>query len=94
MEEKMSDEQRGDEEVLSEEDHLRNYLEAMVKIDRAMEPLREHGQALRKNYVENGWLTRAQMSMLLKAYRANKNQLDIESFNEMNEFVNRHLPKI
>lgn len=90
----MSDEKRGDEEQLTEEDHIRNYFEAMVKIDRAMEPLREHAKALRQNYAENEWLTRPQMSMILKAYRANKNQFDLDLFNDMMSMVKRQLPQV
>lgn len=89
-----NNEQRGDEEVLSEDDHIRNYFRALVELDRAMEPLRESGKALRANYVENGWLEREQMSMILRAYRANKNQLDMEMFNDMVDMVKREMPKV
>lgn len=91
----MSDEQRGDEEVLTEEDHIRNYFRAMVEIDRAMEPLRETAKALRQNYAENEWLTRKQMSHILKAYRAHGSEsFDIDQFNDMVDMVKRELPKV
>jgi len=90
----MADEQRGDEEVLTEDDHLKNYFKEMVAVDLAMEPLREHQKALKANYVENKWLSREQMSMVLKAYRAHKNDLDLEALGDMVDMVKREIAKV
>ena len=90
----MSDEQRGDEEVLSEEDHLKNFFKEMVTIDRTIEPLREHMIALKANYVENKWLSRDQMSMVLKAYRAHKTDLDLEALQNMVDMVQKEINRV
>jgi|AntAceMinimDraft_6_1070360.scaffolds.fasta_scaffold26536_2 hypothetical protein len=76
---------------LSEEEHLRNYFKAMVAIDNAMEPLKEHMKALKANYVENHWLSRDKMSMILKAYRAHKSELDLEELGEMMDLIKREI---
>ena len=87
----MADEERGDEEVLTEDDHLRNFFKEMIAVDHSMEPLREHQKALKANYVENKWLTRPQMSMVLRAYRAYKSELDLEELDEMLQMVKREI---
>ena len=93
----MSDEENKSEEkekVLTHEDHMFNYFREMVKVDLAMEPLREHGKAMRENYVENEWLSRAEMSLMLKAYRANKNEkFDIDDFDQAIDFVKENIVK-
>lgn len=74
---------RGDEEVLSKKDHIVNYAKALDAVESEMEPFREHKRALKESYIENGWLSKEELSMVLRVYRANKNQLDIEQFNDI-----------
>lgn len=90
----MTEEKRGDEENLTEEDHIKNFFQAMVLNDQAMEPYRDHAKALRANYADNGWLSRPQMSMILKAYRAHKGELDLEEFTDMFDMVKRNIHKV
>jgi len=90
----MTDEKRGDEENLTEEDHVMNFFKSMVLNDMAMEPYRDHAKALRANYVDNQWLTRSQMTMILKAYRAHKSELDLEDFNAMFDMVKKNINKV
>lgn len=89
----MTDEKRGDEEELTVEDHMRNYFKAFVEIDRAMEPFKEHKKALKQNYVDNKWLTREQMSLILRAYRDNENELDFKDYEDAFNLVKRTLKK-
>jgi hypothetical protein len=65
------------EENLTKEDHVQNYVKALDQTLRAMEPFREHLKDLKKSYVENEWLSRSEMSAVLKAYRALKNDEDL-----------------
>lgn len=89
----MTEESRTQDEY-TEEEHLEKFFKEFVTVDRAMEPLKEHLIALKANYVENKWLSRDQMSMVLKGYRAAKDDLDLEQLGEMMDMVKKQLLKL
>jgi len=66
-----------EDEVLTKEQLIVRYAKALDEVDRAMEPFREHKKELKASYLENGWLTKDEMSMILKAYRLLKKEEDI-----------------
>jgi hypothetical protein len=66
-----------EDKKLTKEDHVQNYVKALDQTLRAMEPFREHLKDLKRSYVENEWLSRAEMSAVLKAYRSLKNDEDL-----------------
>ena len=61
---------------------IEKYIKSLATIEMAMEPLKEQKKALRQNYIENGWLSREEISTSVKAYRFLKNKLDIDEFND------------
>lgn len=71
----MSD--QNEEKKLTKDEIIVNYIKALDEIDRAMEPYREHRSALKKNYVDNHWLTKEEQSLILKAYRMLKDDQDL-----------------
>lgn len=66
-----------DEVVLTKEEHVQNYAKALDQTIKAMEPFREHLKDLKRSYVENHWLSREEMSSVLKAYRSLKKDEDL-----------------
>jgi hypothetical protein len=66
-----------EDEVLTKEELIVRYAKALDEVDRAMEPFREHKKELKQSYLENGWLTKDEMSMILKAYRMMKSEEDL-----------------
>ena len=66
-----------EDEVLTKEELIVRYAKALDEVDRAMEPFREHKKELKQSYIENGWLTKDEMSMILKAYRMMKKEEDL-----------------
>lgn len=66
-----------EEETLTKEQLIIRYAKALDEVDRAMEPFREHKKELKASYLENGWLTKDEMSMILKAYRMMKKEEDL-----------------
>ena len=62
----------------TKEEHITNYIKPLSQIEDEMEPYKEHKRDLKKNYLENGWLEREEISMAVKAYRLMKNNIDIE----------------
>ena len=72
----MSDTNQQDE-VLTKEELIVRYAKSLDELDRAMEPFREHKKELKASYLENGWLTKDEMSVILKAYRMMKKEEDL-----------------
>lgn len=66
-----------EDEVLTKEELIVRYAKALDEVDRAMEPFREHKKELKQSYLENGWLTKDEMSMVLKAYRMMRKEEDL-----------------
>jgi len=74
--EKMSS--NNDDKLLSKEEHLSNYIKTFVAIEDAMEPFKEQRKDLRESYNENGWLTKEEMRLAVKAYRLYESETDME----------------
>ena len=51
----------------------------------AMEPFKEQKRDLKTNYVENGWLTKQDISLAVKAYRLAKSDTDMSQLIDMVE---------
>jgi len=56
------------------------YIRSLRAIEDAIEPYAEQKRELRKDFKEQGWLTKEEISMTVKAYRMMKNEVDIEQF--------------
>lgn len=63
--------------------HIINYVKSLAAIEDEMEPYKESRRELRKNYVDNDYLTRGEIRMAVKAYRMIQNDVDLEELNEM-----------
>lgn len=60
------------------EERVVEYIKSLAAIEEAMEPFKEQKRALKGNYIENGWLTREDISMAVKAFRMVKDNTDPE----------------
>ena len=56
------------------------YIKSLKAIEDAIEPYAEQKRELRKDFKEQGWLTKEEISMTVKAYRMMKKDMDIEQF--------------
>ena len=66
------------EEKLTKEDYIARYARALDEIEKALEPFREHKRDLKRSFIENNWLSQEEMSMVLRAYRMLKGDLDLD----------------
>lgn len=64
--------------MLKKEEHLANYIKTFVALEDAMEPFKEQRKDLRESYSENGWLSKEEMRLAVKAYRLYKSETDME----------------
>ena len=74
------------EKLLTKEQHLANYIKTFVAIEDAMEPFKDQRKDLRESYDENGWLTKQEMRLAVKAYRLYKSETDMEV---LTDYVNK-----
>jgi len=65
------------EEVVSKEQRMIDYAKSLDEIEKSIEPFREHKKDLKTSYLENNWLTKEEMSLVLKAYRSIKKEEDL-----------------
>ena len=68
--------------LITKEEHLANYIKTFVAIEDAMEPFKEQRKDLRESYNENGWLTKEEMRLAVKAYRLYKSETDMEALTD------------
>ena len=68
---------------LTTEEYVVEYIKAFKSVEDEMEPYKEHKKDLKKNYVENGWLSKQEISQGLRAYRMLKKGENIDDFTEI-----------
>ena len=67
------------EEPRSKEQHMGDYIKSVKTLEDAMEPYKEQKRELKTEYVDNGWLTKEDISLTTRAYRLLKNDVDIDA---------------
>jgi hypothetical protein len=77
---------KNNEKSASREEHLSNYIKTFVAIEDAIEPFKEQRKDLRESYSENGWLSKEEMRLAVKAYRLYKSETDM---NLLSEYVDK-----
>ena len=70
---------------LTKDEYVVEYIKALKAIEDEMEPYKEQKRDLRKEYDENGWLTKDEQRMAVKAYRLLKEDVDIGELIDMYE---------
>jgi hypothetical protein len=67
---------------LTKEDHVVNYIKSLAAIEEAMLPYRDQRKDLRKSYMENDWLEKADIKTAVRAYRLMKQDVDFDELRE------------
>ncbi len=67
----------------TKEERVREFVKAMQAIEQAMQPFKEQRSDLKKNYVENDWLSKSEMKNVIKAYRLMKDETDFAELESM-----------
>jgi len=76
-------------EETTKEEYAINYLKSLIALEEAMEPYKEQKKDLRKEYIENGWLTRQDIWSAVKAFRLYQKEADMDDLNDMFETVEK-----
>ncbi len=74
---------------LTTKEYVVEYIKALKAVEDEMEPFKEHKRDLRKNYVQNGWLTKDEMRQAVRAYRMMKKDDNLDQFTEFFEQISK-----
>ena len=66
----------------TKEERIKSYIKQFAAIEEAMEPFKDQRRDLRDNYDENGWLTKEEMRLAVKAYRLVKSDTDMDQLTD------------
>ena len=66
----------------TKQEYIGNFIRALAEVEAEMLPYQEHRKDLKKSYVQNGWLTKEELSSAML-----KNDEDIEQLLDMYEKV-------
>ena len=75
----------------TKEDYVVDFIKAFKAIEDEMEPFKEHKRDLRKNYVQNGWLTGDELRQAVRAYRMLRSGDDIDQFKSYFDELNKNI---
>jgi hypothetical protein len=73
----------------TKEERMKDYIKAIATIEAAMEPYKDQKKDLRKNYVDNGWLTKEEMKAVMKAYRLKKDDTDFDQLEHVYDTITK-----
>lgn len=59
------------------------YIKSIKALEDAMEPYKDQRRELRKEYQDNGWLTREEIRVAIKAYRLMRSGDDLDDLYDM-----------
>jgi len=74
---------------LTKEEYVVEFVKAFKAIEDEMEPYKQHKRDIRKNYDQNGWLTKNDMRQAVRAYRMIKQGDNIDEFTEYFQYWNK-----
>lgn len=73
-------------ELDDKQEKMLDYVRSLRALEDAMEPYKEQKRELRKDFKDQGWLTKDEISMTTKAYRMmNTKNFDIDEFTKIFE---------
>jgi hypothetical protein len=64
------------------EEKIVDYIKSLSALEEEMEPYKEQKRALKQNYIENGWLSKEEISSAVKAFRLMKSEVDLEQMKD------------
>jgi hypothetical protein len=74
-------------DVKTVDQYIENYIKSVAALEEAQEPFKEQRRELRKEYEDNGWLSKEQQRLAVKAYRLIKDEEDMEQLLDFYEKV-------
>jgi hypothetical protein len=63
------------------------YIQSVAAIEECMKPYRDQRKELRRNFIENRWLSREEASLAVKAFRMWEQQIDFDDLAAIYESI-------
>jgi len=76
----------GKKEEDAKSKHIGEFAKSFVAVEECIRPYKEQLKDLKQNYVSNGWLSKQDLSMTIRALRMMKKDVDIE---QLGDFIER-----
>ena len=73
----------------TKEERIREFIKGVATIEAAMEPYKDQRKDLRKNYIDNGWLSKEEMKSVMKAYRLKKDDTDFDQLEHVYDTITK-----
>ena len=77
------------ESVAIKEEKIVDYIKSLAALEEEMEPYKDQKRALKQNYIENGWLSKEEISSAVKAFRLMKSEVDLEQMKDFFELYSK-----
>ena len=74
--------------------HVTNLIKSYKTIDGAIQPYQDQRKDLRKEYIENEWLTNNEISLVKKAYNAVKTKVDLDDLSSFVAIIKKEMPGV
>jgi len=71
------------------DEYIVEFIKAFKAVEDEMEPYKEHRRDLKKNYVENGWISKDELRFAVRAYRMMKSGEDFDQFTDIYEKLSK-----
>jgi len=71
------------------EEKIVDYIKSLAALEEEMEPYKDQKRALKQNYIENGWLSKEEISSAVKAFRLMKSEVDLEQMKDFFELYSK-----
>ena len=72
-----------EDQIITKEESIVKFITALKAVEDEMEPFKEHKRDLKRSYIENGWLSKEEISYAVKAYRMLKSDMDLEALSNI-----------
>jgi chromosome segregation ATPase len=73
------------EEVKSKEERMKDLVKSITAIEESIQPYKDQLKDLKKEYVENQWLEKEEIRLVVKALRLVKDETDMDKLLEVYE---------
>jgi len=71
------------------EEKIVDYIKSLSALEEEMAPYKDQKRALKQNYIENGWLSKEEISSAVKAFRLMKSEVDLEQMKDFFELYSK-----
>lgn len=72
-------------DVKSPEERMQDFVKSLNAIEECIQPYKDQRKDLKKEYIDNGWIEKDQMKLLIKALRLVKDETDMDKLLEVYE---------